>query len=95
MNTTGRKTVKGRTTSAPKKVEKAAAAKSTKTSTEATSEIASSATMEATTSATAEAKLAPTHDQISLRAYELYLARGSQPGHESEDWLAAETELSN
>jgi len=91
MNTTGRKTVKGRTTSAPKKVEKsvekAAATTSASTSTDVVSETA--------TSATAKAKPAPTHDQISLRAYELYLARGSEPGHESEDWLAAESELTN
>jgi hypothetical protein len=38
-------------------------------------------------------KLAPTHDQVAQRAYQLFLARGSQPGHESEDWLAAEAEL--
>jgi len=27
------------------------------------------------------------------RAYELYLARGAQPGRELEDWLQAEREL--
>jgi NADPH:quinone reductase-like Zn-dependent oxidoreductase len=32
------------------------------------------------------------HD-ISTRAYELYLARGPQPGGELEDWLQAEREL--
>jgi hypothetical protein len=30
---------------------------------------------------------------IAARAYELYLARGGQPGHEVEDWLRAEEEL--
>ena len=38
---------------------------------------------------------APTHQQIQARAYELYLARGEVPGHEQEDWLAAERELTD
>jgi NADPH:quinone reductase-like Zn-dependent oxidoreductase len=33
------------------------------------------------------------HD-IRTRAYELYLARGAEPGHELEDWLQAEHDLS-
>jgi hypothetical protein len=37
---------------------------------------------------------APTFESIAKRSYELYLARGAQPGHEVEDWLAAEAELS-
>jgi hypothetical protein len=32
-------------------------------------------------------------DAIARRAYELYLSRGSEPGHEMEDWLQAEAEL--
>jgi hypothetical protein len=32
-------------------------------------------------------------DAIAKRAYELFLARGSEPGHEMEDWLRAEAEL--
>ncbi len=32
-------------------------------------------------------------DAIAKRAYELFLARGSEPGHEMEDWLTAEAEL--
>jgi hypothetical protein len=32
-------------------------------------------------------------EEIRLRAYELYLERGSMPGHESEDWLIAEQEV--
>ncbi len=32
-------------------------------------------------------------DAIAKRAYELFLARGSMPGHEMEDWLQAEAEL--
>ena len=31
--------------------------------------------------------------EIRGRAYEIYLARGSQPGRELEDWLQAEREL--
>lgn len=32
-------------------------------------------------------------DQISRRAYELYLARGGEAGHDLEDWLRAEKEI--
>jgi hypothetical protein len=32
----------------------------------------------------------PTHDQIAALAYNLYLDRGSQPGHEKDDWYYAE-----
>ena len=35
----------------------------------------------------------PTEAEISARAYELYLRRGSVPGHEVDDWLQAEAEL--
>ena len=86
--------MKGRTTSAPKKIEKASATKvngSTELS-ETASEVASTAAAPPT--AAPVLKLAPTREQIALRAYELFLARGSEPGHESEDWLAAEAELS-
>jgi uncharacterized membrane protein len=38
--------------------------------------------------------LAPTHEAIALRAYELYLARGQTEGHAREDWLEAERQLS-
>lgn len=31
--------------------------------------------------------------QVRLRAYELYERRGSQEGHELDDWLQAEAEL--
>jgi len=30
---------------------------------------------------------------IRRRAYEIYLERGEQPGHELDDWLQAEREL--
>jgi hypothetical protein len=36
----------------------------------------------------------PTVEQIARRAYELYLDRGQTSGHELEDWLQAERELS-
>lgn len=39
------------------------------------------------------AKVAPTHDEIAKRAYEIYLARG-EGGNEAENWLQAEAELS-
>jgi hypothetical protein len=35
----------------------------------------------------------PSRDQIAHRAYELFLARGSEHGHDQEDWLQAEREL--
>jgi hypothetical protein len=35
----------------------------------------------------------PGQDEIARRAYELYLQRGSVPGHETDDWLQAEAEL--
>ena len=40
-----------------------------------------------------ERERGPTHEQISARAYELYLARGSVDGYSDEDWLLAEAEL--
>jgi len=38
-------------------------------------------------------KAPPTHAEISLRAYHIYLERGCTPGNEQEDWLRAEREL--
>jgi hypothetical protein len=35
----------------------------------------------------------PNHEEIRLRAYEIYLERGGLPGHELDDWLQAEREL--
>src|SRR4051812_48740305 len=32
-------------------------------------------------------------DAVAKRAYELFLQRGSVPGHEVDDWLQAEVEL--
>ena len=38
---------------------------------------------------------APTREQISHRAYEIYLQRDGLPGNELDDWLIAEAELRN
>ena len=35
----------------------------------------------------------PTVDKIRRRAYQLYRNRGGRPGHEIDDWLQAEYEL--
>ena len=32
-------------------------------------------------------------EEIRRRAYEIYLTRGGEPGHDLEDWLQAEREL--
>ncbi|HVU50019.1 MAG TPA: DUF2934 domain-containing protein [Polyangia bacterium] len=37
---------------------------------------------------------APTAEATARRAYELFLARGGEHGHDAEDWLRAEAELS-
>jgi len=36
---------------------------------------------------------APTHEEISRRAYELWVKRGGVGGNAQEDWLRAEQEL--
>jgi len=35
----------------------------------------------------------PSASDVAVHAYDLYLARGCQPGHDVEDWLQAEREL--
>jgi hypothetical protein len=35
----------------------------------------------------------PTEEQIRERAYEIYLAGGSEDGHDLSDWLTAERQL--
>ncbi|HVR62009.1 MAG TPA: DUF2934 domain-containing protein [Polyangia bacterium] len=47
-----------------------------------------------TTTKSGAKKAPPTYDAIAERSYELYLARGQHDGHDVEDWLAAEAELS-
>ena len=39
------------------------------------------------------AKARPTHEEIALRAYQIYLERGGTPGNPMEDWTRAEREL--
>ncbi len=46
-----------------------------------------------TTRKSGVAKSAPTHADIALRAYQIYLERGGAPGNELEDWTRAEREL--
>jgi hypothetical protein len=38
-------------------------------------------------------KKLPTHEEIALRAFEIYMKRGGGNGGELDDWLAAEKEL--
>jgi len=38
---------------------------------------------------------APSHDEVALRAYELFEASGRQPGQEIANWLRAEQELAS
>jgi hypothetical protein len=35
----------------------------------------------------------PSNEQIEARAYEIFLERGGEHGHDVEDWLSAEKEL--
>jgi hypothetical protein len=35
----------------------------------------------------------PTYEEIELRAYQIYIERGSALGHDVDDWLQAEREL--
>ena len=37
--------------------------------------------------------VAPARDEVAQRAYERFIARGRQHGHDVEDWLSAEREL--
>jgi len=67
--------------------------KAEKTSAPKASKAPKATTATSTAAGKTASKRAPTHEQIAARSYELYLARGSQPGHEQEDWLQAEREL--
>ncbi len=40
-----------------------------------------------------KAKAAPSETEISLKAYEIWLAQGQQPGHDQEHWFQAEQQL--
>ena len=37
----------------------------------------------------------PSHDEIAMRAFQIYLSRGEWPGRDVEDWLEAERQLLN
>ena len=37
----------------------------------------------------------PSETEIQARAFEIFLERGQQPGHELDDWLQAEFELTH
>jgi hypothetical protein len=39
------------------------------------------------------AQAKPTYEEIALRAYHIYIERGSTPGDPLQDWLQAEKEL--
>ncbi len=51
------------------------------------------ATKKQPTTVTSEPQELELEHQIQLRAYELYEARGRKDGHELEDWLRAEEEI--
>ena len=46
-----------------------------------------------TTSKT-ETRRVPTHEEIAIRSYEIFLSRGGEHGQHEADWLQAEGELS-
>jgi Protein of unknown function (DUF2934) len=41
-----------------------------------------------------KAKAAASHEDIVLRAYEIWLSTGKESGHDQEHWFQAERELS-
>ena len=56
----------------------------------------STATRRASTAAestSTRSAAAPTPEQIAVRAYEIFIARGAQDGRDQEDWYQAENEL--
>ena len=52
-------------------------------------------TSKAKATTAAARKRTPTYEEIAARSYELYLERGQEEGHAEEDWLRAESELTN
>jgi len=54
---------------------------------------AANATPKARKAPTPKVAPAPTHDEIALRAYHIYLQRNGAPGNPFEDWKRAEQEL--
>jgi Protein of unknown function (DUF2934) len=54
---------------------------------------ANASPIQAEETAEASVRNAAREDEIRLRAYEIYLQRGGEPGREMDDWLKAEREL--
>lgn len=52
---------------------------------------AASSAAASTTAATKQSE--PTRDQIAKRAYEIWLARGCEHGHDLDHWIEAERQL--
>ena len=51
------------------------------------------ATPKARTAVAPKKASSPTHEEIALRAYHIYLQRNGTPGNPFEDWKRAEQEL--
>lgn len=75
---------------ATKKATKAAAKK---TAAKAAKTPAKSAAKEPTKPAQAAAKREPTHEEIAIRAEQLWRERGGHHGSHGQDWMQAEQEL--
>ncbi|MEA3189546.1 MAG: hypothetical protein QOD77_128 [Thermoplasmata archaeon] len=54
---------------------------------------AQTVSQDAKTKAQIQFKGEPNEESIRLRAYEIYLSRGGQPGRAAEDWEQARREL--
>ena len=48
---------------------------------------------ESATEPRTQAARRPSHDEIAMRAFQIYLSRGEWPGRDVEDWLEAEREI--
>ncbi|KFE63918.1 DUF2934 domain-containing protein [Hyalangium minutum] len=68
-------------------------AKNPTTNEKETAKVATTPPAKAATNTAAPARTGPTHEQIARRAYEIFLARGGQPGNPEQDWSQAEREL--
>ena len=44
-------------------------------------------------SKSAAPEISASHDSIRERAFQIYESRGSEPGHDTQDWLRAEIQL--
>jgi hypothetical protein len=50
-------------------------------------------TTESNPASISEDRPQPADEKVRSRAYEIYEARGREPGHDWDDWLEAEREL--